>query len=50
MFFGKLINILKVDNVKRTKIFNTKVEKMGPILLEIANYGNLYEAWSGLGL
>jgi hypothetical protein len=36
-----------VDNKKRTKIFNEKVEKMGPIMLDANNYGSLYDAWNG---
>lgn len=47
MFFGKIINILKVDNKKKTKVFNKKVQKMGPIMLDAQNYSSLYDAWTG---
>lgn len=46
MFFGKLMQILKIDNSERTKIFNNKTEKMGPVMLDINAFSNLYEAWS----
>lgn len=50
LFFGRIINILKVDNSKRTKIFNKKIEKMGPIMLDVNNFGSLYDAWNAQGL
>jgi hypothetical protein len=46
MFFGKTNQILKVDNQERTKIFNNKTEKMGPIMLDIEAFSNLYDAWN----
>lgn len=46
MFFGKLQQILKIDNSERTKIFSNKTEKMGPVMLDINSFSNLYEAWS----
>lgn len=46
MFFGKIKQILKVDNQARSKIFNTKSEKMGPVMIDIENHNNLYEAWN----
>lgn len=47
LFFGKLINILQVQSEKREKpkIFNEKVEKMGPIFLDVNNDDSLYDAW-----
>jgi hypothetical protein len=50
LFFGRIINILKVKNDKRFKIFNKKIEKMGPIMLDVNNYGGLYDAWNSQGL
>lgn len=50
LFFGKIIQILKVDNTERSKIFNKKVEKMGPIMLDVNNFGSLYDAWNGQSL
>jgi len=50
LFFGRIVNILKVDNAKRTKIFSKKIEKMGPIMLDVNNYGSLYDAWNSQGL
>eukprot|EP00347_Sterkiella_histriomuscorum_P016450 403353129 len=46
MFFGRTKQILKVDNSSRSKVFNTKTEKMGPIMIDIDNHSNLYEAWN----
>ncbi len=46
LFFGRIVNILKVKNAERFKIFNKKIEKMGPIMLDVNNYGGLYDAWN----
>ena len=35
MFFGKMNQILKVDNQQRVKIFSNKTEKMGPVMLDV---------------
>jgi hypothetical protein len=37
---------LKVDNTQRSKVFNKKIEKMGPVMLDITNFSTLYDAWS----
>ena len=46
LFFGKLRQILKVTNGEKSKTFNEKTEKMGPIMIDIANYSSLFKAWS----
>ena len=50
LFFGRIVNILKVKNAERFKIFNKKIEKMGPIMLDVNNFGGLYDAWNSQGL
>lgn len=50
LFFGKVTQILKVDNSERQKIISQKVNKMGPIMLEMNNYSNLSDAWNGSSL
>ncbi len=46
LFFGKINQILKIDNEERSKIFNNKTEKMGPVMLDVNNFSNLYDAWN----
>jgi hypothetical protein len=46
LFFGKMTQILKVKNDERSKQCGSKEDKMGPIMLNVNEYSNLYEAWS----
>lgn len=45
LFFGKMTQILKVKNDERSKECGSKEDKMGPIMLNVNDYSNLYEAW-----
>ncbi|CDW73905.1 ubiquitin carboxyl-terminal hydrolase family protein [Stylonychia lemnae] len=46
MFFGKIKSIVKVHADDQTKTITEKNEKMGPIMIDVDNYSNLYEAWN----
>lgn len=40
-----MIEILKLKSDEKSKVFNKKIQKMGPIMLDIQNHKNLMEAW-----
>jgi hypothetical protein len=48
LFFGKVSHFLMIKSAEkqRSKLINSVVEKMGPIMLDVNNHDNFYDAWS----